>query len=187
MQKSPRIAPAEPPYPAAVAARLDTIMPPGIPPLDLFRILARDERLFSRFMGGGLLDKGQLTLRQREIVIHRTTARNGAEYEWGVHASFFATRAGLDAAQLHATVHGTAESTCWSEEDALLIAFADSLQDTSSVDDALWERLQAGFSPEAILELVLLAGFYRTVSYLVNSLSLPLETYAQRFPSPAKS
>jgi alkylhydroperoxidase family enzyme len=115
MQKSPRIAPAEPPYPAAVAARLDTIMPPGIPPLDLFRILARDERLFSRFMGGGLLDKGHLTPRQREIVIHRTTARNGAEYEWGVHASFFATRAGLDAAQLDATVHGTAESICWSE------------------------------------------------------------------------
>lgn len=187
MQKEPRIAPAEPPYPPAIAARLDTIMPPGVPPLSLFRILARDERLFSRFMGGGLLDKGHLTLRQREIVIDRTTARNGAEYEWGVHASFFATRAGFDQAQLQATVHGSAESACWSEEDALLIAFADSLHDTSSVDDALWEKLQARFTPEAILELVLLAGFYRTVSYLVNSLSLPLEPYAQRFPSAVES
>ena len=50
-------------------------------------------------MGGGLLDKGHLTLRQREIVIDRVTARCGSEYEWGVHVAFFAKRAGLDAAQ----------------------------------------------------------------------------------------
>ena len=74
-------------------------MPPGLPPLVLFRTLARDKRLIERFMGGGLLDKGHLTLRQREIVIDRVTARCGSEYEWGVHAAFFAKRAGLDAAQ----------------------------------------------------------------------------------------
>jgi hypothetical protein len=34
-----------------------------------------------------------------------------------------------------------------------------------------------------MLELLLLAGFYRTVSYLTNSLRLPLETYAARFPT----
>lgn len=185
MPHAPRISPAEPPYPSAIAERLEALMPPGVPPLTLFRILARDERLFSRFMGGGLLDKGHLTLRQREILIHRTTARNGAEYEWGVHASFFAARVNLDEAQLRATVHGTADSACWSEEDGLLIAFADSLHDTGSIDDALWDRLQARFTPEAILELLLLAGFYRTVSYLVNSLRIPLETYAQRFPKSA--
>jgi hypothetical protein len=31
-------------------------MPPGVEPLVLFRTLARDPRLFERFMGGGLLD-----------------------------------------------------------------------------------------------------------------------------------
>jgi hypothetical protein len=28
----------------------------------------------------------------------------------------------------------------------------------------------------------MLAGFYRTVSYLTNTLRLPLETFAKRFP-----
>jgi hypothetical protein len=49
-------------------------MPPGREPLVLFTTLARDERLFERFFAGGLLDQGQVTLRQREIVIDRTTA-----------------------------------------------------------------------------------------------------------------
>ena len=89
-----RIAPAEPPYHPEIAARFDALMPPGIPPLVLFRTLARDKRLIERFMGGGLLDKGHLTLRQREIVIDRVTARCGSEYEWGVHVAFFAKRGG---------------------------------------------------------------------------------------------
>ena len=99
MSASPRIAPATPPYAPEIQARFDAIMPPGIAPLTLFRVLARDQRLFARFAGGSLLDKGHLTLRQREIVIDRVTARCGSEYEWGVHIAFFAERAGLDAAQ----------------------------------------------------------------------------------------
>jgi hypothetical protein len=33
-----------------------------------------------------------------------------------------------------------------------------------------------------IFEVMLLCGFYRTVAYLANGLSLPLETNAARFP-----
>ena len=179
--RAPRIAPAEPPSPAEVQARLDALMPPGVAPLLLFRVMARDERLFQRFMGGGLLDEGHLTLRQREIVIHRVTARCGAEYEWGVHAAFFARRAGLDAAQLRSTVHGGPEDACWDAQDALLIRFCDALHAECTLDDALWGELRATFSEEAILELLLLAGFYRTVSYLANALRLPPERFAARW------
>jgi alkylhydroperoxidase family enzyme len=177
-----RIAPAEPPYHPDIAARFEALMPPGIPPLVLFRTLARDKRLIERFMGGGLLDKGHLTLRQREIVIDRVTAHCGAEYEWGVHVAFFAKRAGLDAAQQRSLVCGGAGDACWSTEDALLIRLCDALHERCDVDDALWGELSACFSEEAMLELLLLAGFYRTVSYLTNALRLPLEPYAARFP-----
>lgn len=181
MTDAPRIAPAEPPYAAAIQARLDALMPPGVAPLALFRVLARDERLFQRFMGAGLLDKGHLTLRQREIVIHRATARCGSEYEWGVHAAFFARRASLDAAQLQSTVDGGPGDACWGPQDALLIRFCDALHADCTVDDALWAELRAAFSAEAILELLLLAGFYRTVSYLTNALRLPPEPFAARW------
>ena len=169
-----RIAPAQPPFPAAVQGWLDLTMPPGMPPLVLFTTLARDARLFGRFFAGGLLDRGHLTLRQRELLIHRTTALNRSEYEWGVHVAIFAARVQLTPQQLHATVHGNADDTCWSDEDRLLLRFCDALHTSSTLDDTLWSQLRERFSEDAMLELLMLAGFYRTVSYLTNALKLPL-------------
>ena len=63
-------------------------------PLLLFTTLARDPRLFHKFFAGGLLDLGNVTIRQREIVIDRVTATCGAEYEWGVHVSVYADKVG---------------------------------------------------------------------------------------------
>src|SRR5512145_944560 len=109
MTPTARIVPASPPFPPDVQAALDRTMPPGMPPLALFTTLARDARLFGKFFAGGLLDRGHLTLRQRELVIHRTTALNRSEYEWGVHAALFGARAQLTPEQLRATVHGGAD------------------------------------------------------------------------------
>ena len=182
-----RIAPAQPPFEPEVQAWLDRTMPSGQPPLTLFTTLARDTRLFVKFFSAGLLDRGHLTLRQREVVIHRTTALCGSEYEWGVHASIFAERVKLTREQLHATVHGDADATCWSDEDRLLIRLCDALHGGCTVDDALWRALRERFSEEAMLELLMLAGFYRTVGYLTNALRLPLEPKAAHFPPVAQA
>jgi alkylhydroperoxidase family enzyme len=177
-----RIAPAQPPFPAEVQAWLDRTMPPGQPPLALFTTLARDPRLFGKFFAAGLLDRGHLTLRQRELVIHRTTALNRSEYEWGVHVAIFAARVQLTPQQLHSTVHGSADDACWGDDDRLLLRFCDALHTSSTLDGALWAQLRERFSEEAMLELLMLAGFYRTVSYLTNALKLPLEANGARFP-----
>jgi alkylhydroperoxidase family enzyme len=176
-----RIAPAAPPFPADVQAALDRIMR-GKPPLVLFTTLARDPRLFHKFFSAGLLDQGHLSLRTREIVIHRTTALCRSEYEFGVHVAVFAARAGLDAAQLRSVVHGGPADACWTDDERSLLRLCDALHADCAIDDALWQRLEHAFSHDAILELVMLAGFYRTVSYLTNALRLPLEPDAARFP-----
>lgn len=181
---SVRIDPQTPPFAPAIEEQLSKLMPPGVPPLVLFTTLARDGRLFERFMGGGLLDKGHLSLRHREIVIDRVTAQCGSEYEWGVHVAFFGERAGLTPAQNRSLVLGDARDACWEDEtERLLIRFCDALNAECDVDDDLWAGLSAAFSDEALLELLLLAGFYRTVSYLTNALRLPLEPFAARFPA----
>ncbi|HEY6513106.1 MAG TPA: carboxymuconolactone decarboxylase family protein [Burkholderiaceae bacterium] len=180
-----RIEPAAPPFPADVQAWLDRTMPPGQPPLVLFTTLARDPRLFGKFFAGGLLDRGHLTLRQREVVIHRTTALCGSEYEWGVHVAIFAARVRLTPEQLFSTVHGGSDDACWSDDDRLLLRLCDALHGSCTLDDTLWSQLRGRFSEEAMLELLMLAGFYRTVSCLTNTLRLPLEANAARFPPAA--
>ena len=179
---SARIEPARPPFPPEVQAAFDRIMPPGIPPLVLFTTLACDARLFERFRCAALLDKGHLTLRQREIVVGRVTALSGSEYEWGVHAAFFAEKAGLNTAMLSSLVHGEAGDPCWAPEEKLLIQACNELHASSDIGEPLWAGLREHFSEMALIEVLMLAGFYRTVSYLTNTLRLPLESYAARFP-----
>lgn len=179
----PRIAPAEAPYSAEVAAELERIMPAGVEPLVLFRTMARNPRIFARMFAGGLLDKGSLSLRQREIVIDRTTARLGCEYEWGVHVAFFAARAGLDSVQVAATVQGSADAPCWRDEEQALIAAVDALVDRHTIPPAVWAGLAAHFNEAQILEVIALVGYYHTISFLCRALDLPLESYAARFPA----
>jgi alkylhydroperoxidase family enzyme len=179
---SARISAATPPYAKELQDRFDRLMPKGAPPLLLFTTLARDKRLCERFMAGGLLDAGNLTLRQREIIIDRITALSGSEYEWGVHIAFFAKRAGLNEAQIASTAKSGASDAVWSDQDRLLLTVCDQLHQSCDIDDETWTALRANFSEEAILEILMLAGFYRTVSYLTNALRLPCEPYGARFP-----
>jgi len=179
-----RIAPAEEPYPTEIAAALARIMPAGVAPLVLFRTMARNPRVFEKMFAGGLLDKGALSLRQREVVIDRTTARLGAEYEWGVHIAFFAQKVGFDADRIAATVHGPADAPCWSADEQALVATVDDLVDRRTIGDATWSTLAAHFDEAQILEVVALVGYYHTISFLCRALDLPLEAYAARFPAP---
>jgi alkylhydroperoxidase family enzyme len=178
-----RIAPADAPYPAEVQAWLDRTMPPGVPPLVLFTTLARDPRLFQRFMGGGLLDRGHLTLRQRELVIDRITARCRSEYEWGVHVALFGARVGLTPPQLASLVRGSPDDACWSDAERVLLRLCDELDRSCDLADATWDAARAHLSDLALIEVLMLCGFYRTVSYLTNALRLPLERFAPGFAS----
>lgn len=184
---SARIEPAKPPFGAQVQDWLTRTMGADKAPLVLFTTLARDERLFKKFFSAGLLDRGHLQLRQRELVIDRTTALNRCEYEWGVHIAFFGDRAGLTPKQIESLVTGSAADDCWSDEERLLLRFCDELHATSTLSDELWAALRRHHSEEAMLELLMLAGFYRTVSYLCNALQLPLEPDSARFPGSGAS
>ncbi len=177
---SARIAPAPGPLPADIAKAVDDVMR-GAPPLVLFTTLARDRRLFFKLFAAGLLDRGHLTIRQREIVIDRVTALCGAEYEWGVHVSAFAAAAQLTEAQIVSLTTGGPEDACWPAEDRLLIRLCDGLHAECDVDDDLWTQLSTVHSAEALIELLMLAGTYRMISYLVRALRLPLEPGAPRF------
>jgi alkylhydroperoxidase family enzyme len=180
-QTAPRIAPLQPPYPPEIGEQFDRIMR-GAPPLKLFRMMAGHVRAWEKFRGGSLLDKGPLSLREREIVIDRTCARTGCEYEWGVHVAAFAEAAHLTEEQIRATVLGNADASCWSAAEHALIATVDALHDRATLSEAEFKALSVHYEDAKILEIIQLCGFYRTVSYLANGLALPLEENAARFP-----
>ncbi len=176
-----RITPLDPPYEGEIQAQFDRIMR-GAPPLMLFRVVASNARAWEKFRAGSLLDRGPLSLREREIVIDRTCALTGCEYEWGVHVATFAQAAQLTEAQVRATVLDAPDAPCWSVAEAALIAAVDGLHLRATLSGAEFKALSAHYDDAKIFEIILLCGFYRTVSYLANGLDLPLEEKAARFP-----
>jgi hypothetical protein len=117
----PRIKPVDPPYPPEMQTDFDKLMRGRPPLLLLFRTVARNPRAPQRMMAGGLLDRGSNSIRSRELMIPRTTAMCGAEYEWGVHLAVYGDKAAWTKEQIHSTVHGGAEDAGWDKEDRLVI------------------------------------------------------------------
>ena len=99
-----------------------------------------------------------------------------------MHVATFAAKSGLDERQLRSTVHGSPEDGCWNAEDALVLRLADQLHERNDVDDALWQEAAERHSPAQLVELVMLAGLYHAVSYLVNALRVAPESFAPGFP-----
>jgi 4-carboxymuconolactone decarboxylase len=184
----PRLTPLCAPYAPEVAAQLQKWMPPGaaVEPLGLFRTLNLHLELASRMrpLGAGILGAAAtVPINLREIMIQRTCALTGAEYEWGVHAAAFAEAAGLDEERLRSTVHGGALDPCWTPLEASVVRLADELHATSSISDPLWAALAGELGAEQIIELIVTAGWYHVIAYVCRGLRVEHEQWAPHFPA----
>ncbi len=182
-----RIEPAEPPYAPEVAERLEAMMPPGVPPILLFRTFVRNLPMATAMGGWGGYELSRnlsVSMRDREIIIDRTCALCGCEYEWGAHVAFFAERVDLSKRQIGSLTHGGASDPCWeSERDRLLIRVADALHTDADVGDQLWSELTAEFDEGQLLDITMLCGWYHAISFTARAARVALEPGAPTFDS----
>jgi alkylhydroperoxidase family enzyme len=178
----PRIEPLSAPYDQPVADYLATTMPPGQEPIKLFRTLAANLEMARAMTTWARHELGRhltISLREREILIDRTCARCGAEYEWGVHVAYFGQRAGLSEAQVRSLTMGTAEDPCWdSDAERLLIRVADELHERSDVSSRLWDDLTRHYDHAQLLDIVMLCGWYHAISFVCNAAKVEREAGA---------
>jgi 4-carboxymuconolactone decarboxylase len=186
-----RLTPLESPFSDAVADTLRRRMPrqSSVPPLALFRLLAKDDALAGAMEAMGRFNLNHepgryssIEPRDREIVIDRVCARCDCEYEWGVHVAAYAQPVGLTPAQVTATRRGQGDDEAWSDRDSLLVRMVDQLHDSADIDDALWARLAATWSETQLLQLLVLTGWYHVIAYVATASRIPLESWAARFP-----
>jgi alkylhydroperoxidase family enzyme len=182
MMSQPRIKAMEPPYTDQVQESFNIVMPTGMPPLNIFRTIGNNERVLSRMVRGGLLDKGSISIAQRELVILRACANCGAEYEWGVHVAGFAMKAGFSEDQIAGTCSKSIDMSIWSEEQQALLQLVDELHRSSQLGAEIWRELCKFFTDEQLIELIMLTGLYHAVSFVVNGLKIENEAFAPKFP-----
>jgi alkylhydroperoxidase family enzyme len=154
--------------------------------LNIFRTLGHNPALFKAFLtlGGHLLTAGGLPPREREIVILRTGRRAQSEYEFGQHR-VIGRDAGLTDTEIDWLASDGVGGGAWSEDDGALVAMVDELTADDVVSDATWKRLSSRWSDEQLLELLLLCGFYRLVSGMLNSVGVALEPGTAGWPDSA--
>jgi len=136
---------------------------------------------FFRFGGSVLPDAA------RELVILHVSARLGAGYEWVKHVGP-ARGAGLSDGLIEGLRLG--DHTLLDPGQRALLAVADHALALSSIPEALQESVIADFGPdlgiEAVVEAVVLVGFYRCIAGVIACFDVPLPEGAQP-PFPATS
>ena len=63
-----------------------------------------------------------------------------------------------------------------------VIRLADELHDTAEASDTTYGELERHFTTEQILELVVTAGWYHTISFVIGAARIAPEPWAARFP-----
>jgi alkylhydroperoxidase family enzyme len=178
---SPRAGLVSPPYDEETAAALGTLGPP----LAIFRLMARRPERAQGIAGWGryyLSRKCALSLRHRELLILRTTARCGAEYEWGVHVQVFAAKAGLSGVQVLSVTAGQPGDPCWTDPaDRAVLRAADALDRDCDLTDEAWADLSGHVGEDGAVDTLLICGWYRAISYLARATRLPPEPGAPGF------
>lgn len=131
----------------------------------------------------GLLWKGKLDKRLRELVIMRVGWTTGSVYEWTQHWGIATSWLELDADDLLATRDWQANDRFGAAERAILAA-TDETVASGTVTDATWAacRDDIGDSPEILLEVVAVIGVWRMVSSALRSLEIPLEDGVAPWP-----
>jgi alkylhydroperoxidase family enzyme len=151
-------------------------------PLNIFGVLAHHPKLLKRFnlLGGYLLNKGLVPERERELVILRVGWNARAVYEFGQH-TVIGRRCGLHDDEIAALTSDPSDHG-WSDDDLALIALADELAADDCVTDETWARLRSRWNDAELIELLVVAGFYRLVSGFLNSAGVQLDDGVPGFP-----
>jgi alkylhydroperoxidase family enzyme len=151
--------------------------------LSIFRVLLNQPAL-ARWIADllfGLLFRGKLDVRLRELVIMRLGWATGSVYEWTQHWRI-ATQLGIAEADLLA-VRDWKASPRLSDADRAVLAATDETLEAGAISPETWARCERHVGgPEELLELVAAIGTWRLVSSVLRSLDVPLEDGVAPWP-----
>jgi 4-carboxymuconolactone decarboxylase len=147
----------------------------GRPVANLYRMLANQPPALSAFLGMSRYVRSASSLDPglRELVILATAREFGQEYEL-VHHLEAARKAGVSEAKIAALEPGGDVSVLTSAERCA-VEYARQSARHRTCDDATFRRLQAQFTPESVIDLVLTSAWYHLCAVILDSTRVELE------------
>jgi 4-carboxymuconolactone decarboxylase len=111
-----------------------------------------------------------LPVRHRELAIMRSAWLGGVDDQY-VNHTLIGLECGLTADELDRIPTGP-DAPGWSAEDAAVLRAVDELHYRCGVGDQTWETLARIYDERQLIELLLLVGNYRALSYIQNSIGI---------------
>lgn len=169
-QSLPRIPPLTHPDAATAETLNKTLIGTEVDgPLNVFKTLAQHPALLKRFnvLGGFFMTKGLLDPAVREVSILRTAFLSGSEYEWLQHSQV-ARRVGISSE----TINALRDSSPRLELEILdlTVRITDQIHSCGDLDDALFAEGRKLLGEPALIELIMLCGFYRMLANVLVTL-----------------
>lgn len=131
----------------------------------------------------GLLWKGNLDTKLRELVIMRLGWATGSEYEWTQHWRIAVEFLGLDPDDLLAVRDWRSSERFGPAERAILAATDDVVANGAISGDAWAECTQhVGDDPALLVEMTAVISLWHMVSTMLRSLAVPLEDGVAAWP-----
>ncbi len=162
-------------FPARVVARLLSSGADAMPMPNVLATLVRHAQLAGPFMAYNsvLLTSKVITPRLRELLVLRVAWLTGSTYEWAQHVRA-AGPAGITQDEVLLIPKG-ALAEGWTSLERDLLAAADQLIQTYTVDDALWERLSEELDERQLIEFLFIVGTYAALAMVFNGVGLQLD------------
>jgi 4-carboxymuconolactone decarboxylase len=180
-----RITPLTLPLNEGMQSTMNKIFPSHLPSPNLYRIVAKNEALFTdlvetRFIGPtGLFDKKRLAPLLREKIILRTCVAANNHYEFALHEETISLKMGLSLAQINDIKNESLNPEFWEAKDIALCHLIDSLVKHIAVSDDVYKAVSDHFGESELIEIIHIIGFYTGVAMLVAVTQPQLDNYKQ--------
>ena len=147
----------------------------ALPPLNVFRMVARAPASFQAFMDLALsiLLRSDLDARKREIAVLRVAHLTRSRYEWTQHVTV-GKRTGLTDAEIR-RIATDGPVTSLDEEGNLLCRVADEITRDVRLSNEALEAILSRYGEREATELILCCSYFNMLSRFLESTRVELE------------
>jgi alkylhydroperoxidase family enzyme len=159
---------------------------PSLVTANVFRGLLHSPSAAAGFYGllNALMFHNKVPSRARELIILRIGWCTGSEYVFCNHV-----RISRELRMPDEEIRGVRDPQrchAYSETDRALLHLADELQEHVDVTPSTWAALEKAFVHDELVELLLIAGFWRMAAGFVKSAKIPLDAGVPSWPEGRK-
>jgi 4-carboxymuconolactone decarboxylase len=149
---------------------------------NVFRALLNSPSATAGFYAvvNALLFRNKVAARARELIILRIGWLTGSEYVFCNHVSF-SRDLGIPNEEILG-VRDPQRCHAYCETDRAVLQLADELHEHAEVTRSTWAVLEKAFTSEELVELLLIAGFWRMAAGFVKSAKIRLDAGVPSWP-----